>query len=61
MSLSQRRANSVASYLESQGIPGARLAILGMGENQPIADNNTPAGRAQNRRVELYITALPEY
>jgi len=61
MTLSQRRANSVASYLENQGIPGSRLAVLGMGENQPIADNNTTEGRAQNRRVELYITALPEY
>lgn len=61
MTLSQRRANSVASYLENQGIPANRLAVLGMGETQPIADNNSTEGRAQNRRVELYITAAPEY
>ncbi|MCW8870629.1 MAG: OmpA family protein [Proteobacteria bacterium] len=61
MTLSQQRANSVASYLENRGIPGNRLATLGMGENQPIANNDTAAGRAQNRRVELYVTAAPEY
>jgi outer membrane protein OmpA-like peptidoglycan-associated protein len=58
MTLSQRRANSVASYLENRGIPGNRLSVIGMGEGQPIADNNSAAGRAQNRRVELYITAV---
>ncbi len=58
MTLSQRRANSVAAYLENRGIPGNRLTVIGMGETQPIADNNTAAGRAQNRRVELYITAV---
>jgi len=61
MTLSQQRANSVASYLENRGIPGNRLATLGMGENQPIANNDTATGRAQNRRVELYVTAAPEY
>ncbi len=61
MKLSQRRANSVASYLENRGIQAERLAILGMGETQPIADNSTANGRAQNRRVELYITAAPNY
>ena len=61
MTLSQRRANSVASYLENNGIPANRLATLGMGETQPIADNSTASGRAQNRRVELYVTAAPEY
>lgn len=59
MTLSERRANSVASYLENRGIPGNRLSAIGMGETQPIADNNTASGRAQNRRVELYITAVP--
>lgn len=56
--LSYKRAISVANYLEAQGLPAQRLAPLGLGESQPIADNNTAAGRSQNRRVELYITAV---
>ncbi|KAA3641660.1 MAG: hypothetical protein DWP95_06405 [Proteobacteria bacterium] len=59
MTLSQRRANSVAAYLENRGIPGVRLTTIGMGRSQPIASNSTADGRAQNRRVELYITAAP--
>ena len=55
--LSEQRAQSVVNYLESQGIPASRLKAVGMGENDPIASNATPAGRAQNRRVEMYITA----
>lgn len=53
--LSERRANSVATYLISQGIPPAKVTSQGMGENQPVADNATEQGRAQNRRVELHI------
>ena len=56
--LSYQRAYSVANYIESQGVPGSRLSPLGLGESQPIADNNTEYGRSQNRRVELYITAV---
>ena len=55
--LSYKRAYSVADYLSAQGIPGQRLSPLGLGETQPLADNNTEYGRSQNRRVELYITA----
>ena len=55
--LSEKRAESVVHYLESQGIPAARLKAVGMGENDPIASNSTAAGRAQNRRVEMFITA----
>lgn len=58
--LSLQRAQSVAAYLESQGIPASRLKTIGEGENNPIASNATPAGRAQNRRVEMYITADSE-
>ena len=53
--LSEQRANSVATYLISQGIPPAKVTSQGMGENQPVADNATEQGRAQNRRVELHI------
>ncbi len=55
--LSYKRAYSVADYLQAQGIPGPRLSPIGLGESQPIADNNTYSGRSQNRRVELYISA----
>lgn len=61
MTLSRQRANSVASYLENRGIAAQRLTTIGMGETQPIADNSTATGRAQNRRVELFITAAPDY
>ena len=56
--LSYQRAYSVADYLQAQGIPAERLAPRGLGESQPLADNNTEYGRSQNRRVELYITAV---
>ncbi|MBD5304204.1 MAG: OmpA family protein [Bacteroides sp.] len=55
--LSEQRAQSVVNYLESQGIPASRLKAVGMGESDPIASNSTVEGRAQNRRVEMYITA----
>lgn len=55
--LSLERAQSVVNYLESQGIAPSRLKAIGDGWNDPIASNATPAGRAQNRRVEIYITA----
>lgn len=53
--LSERRARSVADYLATQGVKQQRMYVEGAGEAQPIADNSTPNGRAQNRRVELYI------
>ncbi|RNC64637.1 OmpA family protein [Proteiniphilum sp. X52] len=53
--LSQRRAESVYNYLVSKGVSGARMVSEGFGSTQPVADNNTVAGRAQNRRVEVYI------
>jgi len=53
--LSESRAQSVATNLMSQGVAGNRLYIQGSGESMPIADNSTVAGRASNRRVELYI------
>ncbi|MCX8507783.1 MAG: OmpA family protein [Rhodobacteraceae bacterium] len=53
--LSQRRAGAVANVLRGAGVSGARLNPVGMGEDQPIASNLSPAGRAQNRRVEIVI------
>lgn len=56
--LSQRRASSVASYLVSRNVDGRRLAINGFGDSRPIASNATAEGRAQNRRVEIYLSPL---
>ena len=53
--LSQRRAISVASVLRANGVPAARIVAFGRGEDQPIASNQTEAGKAQNRRVEIII------
>ena len=58
MRLSQERAGSVAAYLTGQGVPGSRISSSGAGPNQPIASNNTEAGRAQNRRVEINLRPL---
>ncbi len=52
--LSQRRAISVRDYLIGKGISPARLSAVGFGEDYPIADNDTAAGRALNRRVEIH-------
>ena len=53
--LSQQRAETVKTYLESKGVEAARLTAVGFGATRPIADNNTETGRAQNRRVELRV------
>jgi len=53
--LSDRRAASAMSYLQSHGISASRLSSKGYGESQPIASNATKEGRAQNRRVELRV------
>lgn len=53
--LSRNRAAAVAAYLQGQGVAANRFEILGMGPSNPIASNDTAAGRAQNRRVEIKI------
>lgn len=56
--LSERRAASVKTYLESRGIPADRLTAKGYGASKPIADNATDAGRKLNRRTTITITKL---
>jgi outer membrane protein OmpA-like peptidoglycan-associated protein len=53
--LSLSRAESTKTYLVSHGVAGNRISVAGRGEHEPIASNDTPAGRAANRRVEIYI------
>ena len=57
--LSERRADSVKSYLTGQGIGSTRLSALGKGRSDPVADNDSEAGRQQNRRVEVIISNPP--
>ena len=56
--LSEARANSVARYLQSQQVVAQRVVTNGVGFNQPIASNDTPEGRALNRRVEIILTPI---
>jgi outer membrane protein OmpA-like peptidoglycan-associated protein len=58
--LSERRAHSVARYLEEKQVNALRLAISGKGETQPIASNGTEGGRQANRRVEIYVEPIRE-
>ena len=57
--LSQQRAQSVATYLTSQGVSGQYLSVIGKGPADPIASNATPDGRAQNRRVQITLMPIP--
>ncbi len=58
LTLSQQRADAVSSYLKSLGVTAAQIASsTGYGESNPVADNSTAAGKAQNRRVEVYLYA----
>ena len=58
--LSEKRAQKVAGYLMSQNIVEARFDVVGFGEDYPLADNSSAAGRAQNRRVELTLIPIME-
>ena len=55
LALSKSRSQSVAAYLQGQGVKASRFEVLGMGSSNPIASNSDAAGRAQNRRVEIKI------
>src|ERR1043166_9588902 len=58
--LSEQRAASVATYLSQHGVAANRIAAEGFGETRPIASNDTDAGRAQNRRVEIHLEPLTQ-
>ena len=58
MELSERRADSVARYLKSQGVDTRRVYAQGYGPHYPVADNSTAAGRSENRRVELALKPI---
>lgn len=55
--LSEKRASAVADYLKTLGVSSRRITTIGYGETSPVATNETDSGRAQNRRVEVAITA----
>ena len=61
LDLSQRRAAAASAYLQARGVPSARLHATGKGESEPIASNDTEAGKQQNRRVEIAIYASEAY
>jgi outer membrane protein OmpA-like peptidoglycan-associated protein len=61
LDLSQRRAQAASAYLQSLGVPATRLHATGKGKTEPIQPNDTDAGRAQNRRVEIAIYASEAY
>jgi outer membrane protein OmpA-like peptidoglycan-associated protein len=54
--LSERRAQSVADALQMRGVPASRYEVEGLGKEFPVASNNTPEGRQQNRRVEIVFS-----
>ncbi len=54
--LSLRRAQAVAKVLESAGFPRLDMQVRGLGDSRPVADNRSPEGRAQNRRVSIIVT-----
>ena len=58
MTLSQRRADSVANYLAGRGVDSRRVLTQGVGPDYPVADNTSAAGRQQNRRVELILKPI---
>lgn len=57
LTLSERRAKAVAAYLAQLGVQSSRFSVMGYGPDQPIASNDSPEGRQQNRRVDLGIIA----
>jgi outer membrane protein OmpA-like peptidoglycan-associated protein len=58
MVLSQGRAQAVRDYLVSRGVPTDRITAQGYGLTRPVADNKSPEGRANNRRVEIIVETI---
>ncbi len=56
--LSERRANSVAKYLQTRGVIDERLITIGLGESMPVAENTSAGGKQANRRVEITMVPL---
>ena len=59
LKLSESRANSVRDYLSAQSVPGDSVTAVGLGKRDPVASNDTAAGRQRNRRVELVVSGEP--
>ena len=57
--LSQKRAETVREYLVAQGVPGGSVTATGFGKADPVASDDTPAGRQQNRRMEIVVSGEP--
>lgn len=55
LALSQKRCEVVKAYLVKKGVDASRLSVMAYGDTKPVADNSTPAGRSQNRRVEFKV------
>lgn len=58
LTLSERRAQAVSSALVAGGLDGQRMRVRGLGESDPVASNDDPEGRAENRRVVIILTPL---
>ena len=58
LALSERRAQTVVNYLEQRGVSPSIIRAQGLGKSSPVASNATPAGRAQNRRVEITVDSV---
>ena len=58
LKLSQERADAVRDFLAEQGVPVATITSVGLGKSDPVASNDSAAGRQQNRRVELVVSGV---
>jgi NitT/TauT family transport system substrate-binding protein len=56
--LSEKRAQSIAKYLQAQGLDASRFVVIGNGPNKPVADNNSAEGQAANRRTDMYFKVV---